>query len=145
MSLDVCRGSLVANGRQTDSPGLGLTQSCRRITLSVDWRLVRVDRNLVRMDSESTLSVKPMASSGPAPALKVEHFQDCDDLALGRWTRQRVTLGGPGADWLTADAVAGRFDLTAHRTGCQCASLRASAAATYQGRVRKAAAAKGGQ
>lgn len=89
-----------------------------------------------------------MASSGPAPAPKLEHFQDCDDLALGRLARD-ILSGGVRTESVqlaelrsaTRDGV--RFGL--FRSGCQCAALRASAAATYHGKLRKAAAAKGGQ
>ena len=80
----------------------------------------------------------------------VTHFQDCDDLALGRYVRDRADDFGldTGALGIVASQAIYRapgYDLAFWRTGCQCASLRASAAATYHGKLRKAAAAKGGQ
>ena len=104
------------------------------------------------MSDESTLSVKPMASSGPAAAPKVQHFQDCDDQALGALVRNFYSeglsaeaLGNVAGQALRGVHPTRRRQLDFLREGCQCASLRASAAATYQGKLRKAAAAKGGQ
>ena len=93
------------------------------------------------------------STTGPAPSPKVEHFQVCTDQALGGYVRSRAAyLGGDevGAlalGLLAYDAAVGELpdEVDQFRQGCQCASLRASAAATYQGKLRKAAAAKGGQ
>lgn len=69
-----------------------------------------------------------------APA--VVHYQDCDDLALGRYVRTRAPI--VDIDRLFASGVPAFTDLSSYRDGCDCARLRVAAIDTQIDRTTKA-------
>lgn len=75
--------------------------------------------------------------------IPVEHYQDCDDTALGRLARARVNVAAAAIDHkhigaTIEDAVRTGLGLDQFRDGCQCRRLRSFAVADAQRTIRKA-------